>query len=375
MGRRRDTLPTLGLLGAMVFGLPLLGAWLSGRSPAHYLAFPPDPGRVPPASFSWPVFAGLAVLIAAVLGGIALRAAESLRRSPPAAAAPRRPLPWWGWAALAALGIAWGLAWSRFDWFAPLQPHTFTLLWLAYIGVVNALCVARTGGSLLTCRPRLLAVLFPASALFWWVFEYLNRFAGNWYYSGTTLDPWPYFWYATVPFSTVLPAVMSTQALIRSSPGFGRAFGRVRPLRVPGAARLPFAALLAACAGLVGIGARPDWCYPLVWVAPLLALVAIRALRGQAHPLRELMTPDWTGAASAALAALVCGFFWEMWNTYSMARWAYSIPYVHRFLLFEMPLLGYAGYLPFGLECAAVAALVQDLLARRRSVAGADVPP
>ena len=29
-----------------------------------------------------------------------------------------------------------------------------------------------------------------------------------------------------------------------------------------------------------------------------------------------------------------------------------------RFRIFEMPLLGYAGYLPFGIECAAIAALV-----------------
>jgi hypothetical protein len=57
-------------------------------------------------------------------------------------------------------------------------------------------------------------------------------------------------------------------------------------------------------------------------------------------------------------AALVCGFFWEMWNWGSLARWEYSIPHVDRFRVFEMPLLGYAGYLPFGIECAAIAALV-----------------
>jgi hypothetical protein len=40
---------------------------------------------------------------------------------------------------------------------------------------------------------------------------------------------------------------------------------------------------------------------------------------------------------------------------------------VQRFQIFEMPLLGYAGYLPFGIECC----LVMDLVARiveRRSV-------
>ena len=33
------------------------------------------------------------------------------------------------------------------------------------------------------------------------------------------------------------------------------------------------------------------------------------------------------------------------------------MPYVHRFQIFEMPLLGYAGYLPFGVECEVIAEL------------------
>ena len=60
-----------------------------------------------------------------------------------------------------------------------------------------------------------------------------------------------------------------------------------------------------------------------------------------AHPALPLL-------AAAALAGLFCGFFWELWNAHSLARWEYTIPWVDRFHLFEMPLLGYAGYLPFG---------------------------
>jgi hypothetical protein len=66
---------------------------------------------------------------------------------------------------------------------------------------------------------------------------------------------------------------------------------------------------------------------------------------------------DWRPLWLAALAALVCGFFWEFWNWHSVARWEYHVPYVDRFHLFEMPLLGYAGYLPFGLQCVAAATL------------------
>jgi len=61
-----------------------------------------------------------------------------------------------------------------------------------------------------------------------------------------------------------------------------------------------------------------------------------------------------------ALAALICGLLWELWNFGSLAKWHYSIPYVQRYYLFEMPLLGYAGYLPFGIACA----LAMDPVAR-----------
>ena len=58
------------------------------------------------------------------------------------------------------------------------------------------------------------------------------------------------------------------------------------------------------------------------------------------------------------LAALICGCFWEMWNVFSLEKWIYTVPFVDRFHIFEMPLLGYAGYLPFGLECAVAAEVV-----------------
>jgi len=51
-----------------------------------------------------------------------------------------------------------------------------------------------------------------------------------------------------------------------------------------------------------------------------------------------------------------------MWNYYSLSKWSYTVPYVNRFQLFEMPILGYAGYLPFGLECMVAACLILPTL-------------
>jgi hypothetical protein len=43
-----------------------------------------------------------------------------------------------------------------------------------------------------------------------------------------------------------------------------------------------------------------------------------------------------------------------MWNFYSYPKWIYHIPYVDFWHIFEMPILGYGGYLPFALELYAL---------------------
>ena len=366
MSRLKNLLLTFLPLAGMLIGLPLLGVWVAGFPVDVYFEFPPQTRFVPHAAFSWAAFCVYAALIAATIVAVARRAISSYRRSLPRTAAGSHPFPRWGWVAAGAGAIAWVLAWTRFPGMTALQPHTFTPLWLAYIAVVNALCCRRTGRSLLTHRPLFFLSLFPTSALFWWFFEYLNRFVQNWYYVGENFGPWEYFWYATLPFATVLPAVLSTQELIRSFTGFQRAFGQMQPLPDCDYPVLPQAALAVASAGLAVIGVWPSFLHSLVWVAPLLVIVALKSLRHEAHPLQDLTRTDWTCPVSAALAALMCGFFWEMWNFYSLAKWKYSIPFVHRFEVFEMPLLGYAGYLPFGLECVVIADLLESV-ARKSS--------
>ena len=50
---------------------------------------------------------------------------------------------------------------------------------------------------------------FPASAAFWWFFEYLNRYVWNWYYHGVgVMGAGEYAFFATCSFATVLPAVL-----------------------------------------------------------------------------------------------------------------------------------------------------------------------
>jgi hypothetical protein len=209
----------------------------------------------------------------------------------------------------------WTVAWSRFEWFKPLQRFTFAPLWLSYVVFVNALTYRRTGHCLLTQKTRYLLALFPASSLFWWYFEYLNRFAQNWYYlGGESFSPVGYVLYGTIAFSMVLPALMSTAELLQSYPALKQTrFQRPLHLGIPGAQA--GAILLFACGGLVCVARWPDGWYPLLWLSPLLILISVQVLLREGSVLQELERGEWNAVILPALAALVCGFFWELWGT------------------------------------------------------------
>jgi len=339
-----------GVAGTVaLLGLPMLGVWLAGYPMSRYLDFPPGYLYVDHAPYSRIAFVILAIIeVMAVM--LAVRAG---RRGPGNKVAKSlRSFPWWGWVGLISMAACWTLAWTRFEWFSTFQMHTFTPLWLTYIIVANAWTYRLSGRSLLTNDTTYLLKLFPLSAAFWWFFEYLNRFVQNWTYQGVGMfSPLEYFIFATLSFSTVLPAVLSTAELLRAWGLAHRADDR-EP-RIPGhvARYILFAVSLA---GLLFLGVLPNVLFPLLWLAPLGLLVFIQPLE---HFSQVFPTVGTMLRLSAA--ALICGFFWEMWNDHSLAKWIYHVPGVERFHLFEMPILGFFGYLPFGWECAWLAAMVR----------------
>lgn len=356
---RARALAVLLLAAILIWAAPLAGLAVAGHSLSEYLGFPPRTVQELHAPFAWGAFVALSLplLAACVLYMIALsrpRARHSV--------APRLGrFPWWGWMGVAMVAGGWALAWTQ-ELVAPgWRRHLFTPLWLGFVIVMNALAYRRSGNAPLICRTGVFLALFPVSAAFWWLFEHLNQFARNWYYSGVHAESdWDYFMQATLPFSTVLPAVASTWAWLRTFPRFDA-------LRLPafqGHRALAWLALAAGLMGLAGMGLWPHILYPLLWLAPLLLLAGLQHLVLGATLFTPIRSGDWRPLLQPAAAALICGFFWELWNYGSLAKWHYSIPYVERFRLFEMPLLGYAGYLPFGIVCALVIDLTARMLGR-----------
>lgn len=106
--------------------------------------------------------------------------------------------------------------------------------------------------------------------------------------------------------------------------------------------------------GLVGIALVPQYTYFLLWFSPLMVFVLVQILFRERCVLDELKRGNWGLVFRYGIAAFCCGFCWELWNYFSYVKWVYNVPYVHGLQVFEMPLVGFAGYIPFGVECATI---------------------
>jgi hypothetical protein len=241
----------------------------------------------------------------------------------------------------------------------PVSEYSFPLLWFGYILAVDGGVQTQTGRSLLRDSPALFWSMFPVSAAFWWLFEAFNTLVHNWQYVGAGVLTGPGFVaIASLDFSTVLPAVWLTALAINCLVG-----GRLPDEPVPAPPR----GLLAASFG-IGIAAialpalAPSWAFGLIWICMFFLIDPINALLGRT----SLIAMAWSGNFALiwrfAAAGLICGFFWESWNFWSTPQWIYHIPHVGFLHVFEMPILGYGGYLPFGLELFAMATLVLPTL-------------
>jgi hypothetical protein len=261
-----------------------------------------------------------------------------------------------GWLGIALVVVAWAVSWSHLR---PFSDEGFFPLWLGYIITVDALVRPRLGRSPLQAGVLGVARLFVTSAAAWWLFELFNLRTGNWHYlHPSPVSPLRFAVEATISFSTVLPAIFVTTALWHTVlPG-----SRQTPRDLP---RLPAPTALGAIAlGLAFLVLpmlQPHYFFPLIWVCIFFLADPVNAWLGRPSLLAAALAGHWRPALVLALAGLTCGFFWEMWNSLAMPKWVYSVPLIPQQRLFEMPFLGYSGYVPFAFECFAIYTLVSVL--------------
>ncbi len=341
--------------------LPLLAAWIAypdTHLPPGFGVFPPLYVEDPPG-FNLPVFVVLALIEAVILLLLLFPYKFGFSRLPPPAKPASVAFPPWFWLGAALTVFFWWLMWKRVTPFGNLVYYAFTPLWWSFILTLDGLSYRRSGGySLLAVRPKTLVISAVVSLFGWFYFEYFDYFAlGNWYYPNSTM---PELKHPTVvllyiaAYTTVWPAIFEWYTLLNTFPGLASRYGNGPKIALPGG--------LLFGIGFFLIFAVVFFPYPLfwvMWIGPLAIFSGQLIRKGIRNPFTPLAQGNWGPALLMALATLFNGFFWEVWNWGSAHPlqpvtnpnyWLYDIPYVNVIHIFaEMPLLGFMGYMPFGI--------------------------
>ena len=268
----------------------------------------------------------------------------------------KKKWPFRGTAGIILIAVFWPLNWllpgTRTSW-------GFFPLWLGYCLAVDAFVYYRKGSSMVSRSLRSYILLFAVSAPAWWLFELLNLRSGNWSYQGRELfSNIQYAVFASFSFSTVMPAVFGTAELAGTFKWIGR-LSVERPGQTGMNLFLP--AFIIGLLFLACFLIWPLYFFPLLWISVFLIIDPVNRWTGRRSLIEDIGRGKWRVVVSLGLGSLICGFFWEMWNFYSYPKWIYYVPFVDFLRVFEMPLLGYGGYLPFSLELMAIYCLVAGI--------------
>jgi len=252
------------------------------------------------------------------------------------------------WLFLTAALLIWGVAlggalYGR----EPFVSWLYFFAWWPYILVLEGLLFLRQGKYWFISRPGESLRVACWSVTAWLVFEAFNLVLGNWRYAGM-LPHWWLRWPGYVlAFATVLPAILLTARVLAA---WGAWQGRGGQPRTWGSWQPLFLVLGVACVILTLT--LPRYAFPLVWLAFFFLLDPLCDLLGGKSLTRRWLAGERQEGYCLLTAGLICGVWWEVCNYPAAAKWVYTLPILNFGKIFEMPILGYLGFLPFALECA-----------------------
>jgi len=184
------------------------------------------------------------------------------------------------------------------------------------------------------------------SVFVWLVFELFNLRLANWHYHDLPLSAAERWLGYFIAYATVIPALSEISCFLE---GF---LAKKRPSFFRLEASPPFLKFCVFLGSLFLIltVAWPKLFFPLVWLCFIFLLEPLNYWLKNDTLLADLAKNDWTRMWSWMLAGLAAGFLWEFWNFFADSRWEYSLPYLDIWRVFQMPVFGYGGFIPFALE-------------------------
>jgi hypothetical protein len=239
--------------------------------------------------------------------------------------------------------------WPEVTWEA-ITANATPVCWWGYILAIDAWIFRCKGESLLTRRRSLLALQCILSVAFWCLFEGYNVLMPGWQYLNLPFDKsWRFLGYV-VAFATIMPGMFLTYEALQFKGVYDR-------FRIPAFRWSRVALRVSVAIGAVFVVVPPllpaetrGYLWAFVWTGWFLLLEPFNYNRGLPSIYRDWERGRLGRTLRFFLTGAICGFLWEFWNVWAFTKWVYIFPLGQDWKLFEMPLVGFLGFLPFALE-------------------------
>src|SRR6266576_5296751 len=266
--------------------------------------------------------------------------------------------------ALAALGAAVVLLHFQVR---PVRTWFYVFAWYPTLAILDLLIVWLGGPSLLA-RPGVLLPMLWWSTVIWRLFEPINFRLQDWYYVFLPASRAERWIGITLSLATVVPAILLPERLLERL-GAWRSLTTAPLRRRDG--ELTYAFTLGA-ATLGATLALPRYLHPLTWGAVwLIAEPLLYRTDPAASLFGDMRRGEWGRIARLLVAGLLAGVIWETFNAHARGKWIYTVPFLERLKVFEMPLVGFLGFPLFALEVWSLYHLLAPHTTRRTLVGSA----
>jgi hypothetical protein len=226
----------------------------------------------------------------------------------------------------------------------------YSFAWWSFILMIDSLNFRRNKKSPLFESKEIFLFTAFISVFVWLIFELFNLRLTIWTYHDLPPSLWERWLGYFIAYASVIPAIKEIALFIRTF--FKGTEFFLFKIRVT-AAFLKIIFIL----GLLSIILSLSWpriFFPFIWLCFILILEPLNYRLKNRTFLREVEEESWSNLLSWILAGLVAGILWEFWNFWATSHWQYSLPYLNFWRVFQMPVFGYTGFLPFALEVFAL---------------------
>ena len=225
------------------------------------------------------------------------------------------------------------------------------IFWTAYLFLLDGLLVRLRGTSPVRENPKRFGVCCLASIPIWVVFDWVNfEYMMAWDYHGLAENFWHRNLGYAVAFAAITPAMLLSAEVVRAL-GFPEV--RLRPIRIGRIGRMVMV-MLGVGALVFPIAVADPIGSLTLWLSFWLLLDPINHRFGAPSLIGDWADGRWGRTLALMAGGGICGLWWESWNWFATTKWTYDLPFLgplEPYQYFEMPLVGFLGFFPFGAEC------------------------